>query len=357
MALGNGISRAVARLLAYGDGTWRTEEVDLLQNDQILPDVCYVFVEDRDLYKRLCTEHDRGRILAPFNIPAFLASKLCTGSNGYFGCRSSFDPAHSLIGLAMWFRCLVKIILDPEECRAPDGNDYWWYEMGFFTSWCHPNSSKVLCVGTTSSFRDRLGAHLGTAPLLELRDPFAMLIPLFGQIIELYNDSTWRVRNKVRTIEKTRGRHRADFVAMHDVSRHAIHLNEVYTAAIESIENLLKRQETAYEAMTSLDKTYKLRASSNQERIIAEITLAYHIITSQDSAVMRTIGILTMTFLPASFVAALFGTTFFSSAEDKKLTVSTKFWTYWVVAVPSTLLVLLAWRLFLQKSSSRNRWS
>ncbi|KAF4581029.1 hypothetical protein GQ602_007166 [Ophiocordyceps camponoti-floridani] len=374
MAFGSGISCPVARLLKYENGFWTAGQVDL-QRSQALPDVCYIFLEDRDWYKHQCTEQGRGRILAPFNIPSFLTSQLCTESNGYFGCQSSFDANEGLIDLSMWFRCLVKRVLNHDEKKAPDGKDYWWDEMGFFTSWHHPNSSKILCVGTPESFHDRLRVELDTAPSFLLKDPFAMLIPIIGQIIELYTDSTWRVRDKVREIEKTRGRQRADFVTMHNISRHAIHLNEVCTVTIETLEKLLEQQKLTHGAIAWLDKTYKqqsqeslsfylqmmkslkLRSSSNQERINAEITLAYHIIASQDSAVTKTIAVLTMTFLPASFVASLFSTTFFSSADDKKLAVSTKFWTYWVVAVPSTLLVLFAWWLFLQKSSSRNRWS
>ncbi|PHH72072.1 hypothetical protein CDD80_4798 [Ophiocordyceps camponoti-rufipedis] len=391
MAFGSGISCPVARLLKYEDGIWTAGQVDL-QQSQALPDVCYIFLEDRDCFKG-CTDLGRARILAPFNTPSFLASKLCTESNGYFGCQSSFEAGDGLAGLSMWFRCLVKKVLYPEEKKALDGKDYWWYEMGFFTSWHHPNSSKILCVGTPETFHDRLRVELGMAPSFVLRDPFAMLIPLIGQLIELYTDSTWRVRTQVREIEevcsfhdggrdaceltlsKTRGKQRADFVTMHNISRHAIHLNEVCTATIETLEKLHEQQKLTHGAIASLDRTYmqqsqeslrfylqmlkglKLRSSSNQERINAEITLAYHIIASQDSAVTKTIAVLTMTFLPASFVASLFGTTFFSSADDKKLAVSSKFWTYWVVAVPSTLLVLLAWWLFLQKSSSRNRWS
>ncbi|RDA85371.1 hypothetical protein CP532_6429 [Ophiocordyceps camponoti-leonardi (nom. inval.)] len=334
MALGTGTSRAVARLLAYEDGTWKTTEVDLVQ-PPIIPCLirmgsiinrCQSFLEDRNLYKHVCNEHDRARILAPFNVPPFLTSQLCTDSNGYFGCKSSFDTNDGLSDFSMWFRCLAKTVLDPKESCEQDGKDYLWHEMGFFTRWCHPRSSKVLCVGTPATFHDRLRQELDKTPRLELRDPFAMLIPLLSHIIELYDESTWRVRNKVRTIEKftchkTRGRQRADFVAMHDVSRHAVHLNEVYTAAIETMENLLRRQKLTQDAIASLDKTYKeqaqesmsfylqlmkslkLRSASNQERLNAEIVLAYHIITSQDSTVMRTIAVLTMTFLPASFIA------------------------------------------------------
>jgi hypothetical protein len=44
---------------------------------------------------------------------------------------------------------------------------------------------------------------------------------------------------------------------------------------------------------------------------------------------------------------ALFSTTFFTSGDDG-LKVSRHFWVYWVVTIPSTLLIIVIWRLWLQ---------
>jgi hypothetical protein len=38
-------------------------------------------------------------------------------------------------------------------------------------------------------------------PTFELQDPFAMLRPLFDEVIKLCDDNTWRVTKLVRTIE------------------------------------------------------------------------------------------------------------------------------------------------------------
>lgn len=80
---------------------------------------------------------------------------------------------------------------------------------------------------------------------------------------------------------------------MHEVSRHAGHLVEVHAATIETMESMLHRQRTLYEAIPWLDKTYKVQANeylsfqlrmmrnlhrrslSIQERIHAEITLVF----------------------------------------------------------------------------------
>ncbi|KAF2176651.1 hypothetical protein K469DRAFT_645505 [Zopfia rhizophila CBS 207.26] len=351
--------QALATTLAYTAGTWKTNTVDLLQNP-VLPEVCYIFLEDGDFYKKKCTESGRRKILGPFDAPDFLSNQLCTDLNGYFGSKSSFN-AKELVGVSTWFRCLVKRVLKPREGKARDGKNYLWYEMGFFTRWSHPNGCRVLCIGTPEELRMQLEVVLRKSPSLELRDPFVMLRPLLDQIIKLYDDSTWRMRDEVRAIEENRLKQMPDFVAMHEISRHTGHVVEVEAVAIETIENLFHRQKTTYESLsTPLDKTYqeqareylsfqlqmmkslKWRSLSNQERLNAEITLAYNMIASQDNTVIKSIAVLTMTFLPATFISALFSTTFFSYGEGK-WKFSSQFWIYWVVVVLTTLLVLLIW--------------
>ena len=73
----------------------------------------------------------------------------------------------------------------------------------------------------------------------------------------------------------------------------------------------------------------------------------------QDSYAMKTIAVLTMLFLPATFISSLLGTNLFvldtSSHDGKgKLIVSELWWIYLVSAVPLTLFTLLVWWLYLQ---------
>lgn len=77
--------------------------------------------------------------------------------------------------------------------------------MGVFARWSHPGVCRVLCVGTPPVLRQQLKTALDESPSLGLRDPFAMMLPLFDQIIKLYDDSAWRVRDQVRAIEKVTG--------------------------------------------------------------------------------------------------------------------------------------------------------
>ena len=60
---------------------------------------------------------------------------------------------------------------------------------------------------------------------------------------------------------------------------------------------------------------------------------------------MKAIAVLTMFFLPATFVAAFFAMPLFDwSAERGSEVVGGRFWVYWVVTVPGTVLVLGVWR-------------
>lgn len=56
------------------------------------------------MYKQKYTEGDRRKILAPFNVPGYLANQVCTDINGYCGCRSSFDANDVLVDLSQSFR-------------------------------------------------------------------------------------------------------------------------------------------------------------------------------------------------------------------------------------------------------------
>lgn len=74
--------------------------------------------------------------------------------------------------------------------------------MDFFARWSGADSCRVLCVDTPQDVRERLEALLVAAPKLELRDPFAMIRPLLDEVIRCCDDSTWRMTNQVRKVEK-----------------------------------------------------------------------------------------------------------------------------------------------------------
>ena len=101
-------------------------------------------------------------------------------------------------------------------------------------------------------------------------------------------------------------------------------------------------------------KTYNLMAnrdSVTSQTIATESTSIAHG-ARQDSYAMKTIAVLTMFFLPATFISSLLGTNLLaldtSVKGNPELVVSELWWIYLVSAVPLTLFTLLVWWLYLQ---------
>ena len=74
----------------------------------------------------------------------------------------------------------------------------------------------------------------------------------------------------------------------------------------------------------------------------ANITLAKAAVS--DSKSMKVIAVMTMVFLPGTFLAALFAVPSLQWDSDK--VIQDNFWIYWAITLPSTAVVLLLWVLF-----------
>lgn len=112
--------------------------------------------------------------------------------------------------LGTWFRLLTKRVLRSEEKntfqqtrKRLSKKEYIWFEMGFFTFWSKPDFCRILCIGTPPELQLALQADLMQRnPGLEFKHPFGMFAPLIDQIVELYDDSVWRLRDPIRKIER-----------------------------------------------------------------------------------------------------------------------------------------------------------
>ncbi|KAL2835031.1 hypothetical protein BDW59DRAFT_155855 [Aspergillus cavernicola] len=95
--------------------------------------------------------------------------------------------------------------------------------------------------------------------------------------------------------------------------------------------------------------SHALRLGGLRDRNQNTINLALNISgrnTRTDSATMRTIAILSLVYLPGTFVSGLFGTNFFNLSTDDtgpKWTMSDNFWLYWAITVPLTTLTIVFW--------------
>ncbi|KLU92576.1 hypothetical protein MAPG_11521 [Magnaporthiopsis poae ATCC 64411] len=81
--------------------------------------------------------------------------------------------------------------------------------------------------------------------------------------------------------------------------------------------------------------------------------------SAQDSSSMKTIAVMTMAFLPATFFAALFAMPSLQWNNQDKV-VQDGFWVYWALTLPTTAMVFLVWLLMhrrerLAKQLSRSK--
>ncbi|KAF1926682.1 uncharacterized protein M421DRAFT_422656 [Didymella exigua CBS 183.55] len=263
-------------------------------------------------------------------------------------------------------------------------SSYAWHEMTFCSRWFSGRCA-ILCIGASSLFGAQLQDALDRLETtLSPEELYSLHVPLLEAVVSMHDSSVWSVRDVVRAVEKdrslpARGSH--GFLMMHEAARHAIHSFETLSISVETVEAM--QQHVVYlagkskqpsrggpeashrlrmhmDAQARMLRNLLLRSLSNKERLQNEIALAYNTIAQRDSQVMtglgeaarrdsgamRTIAVVTMAFLPPTFLSAIFSMSFFDYTPGQGSSgwsVSDKFWVYWVCAVPLTCLTLLIW--------------
>ncbi|PSN59256.1 hypothetical protein BS50DRAFT_641131 [Corynespora cassiicola Philippines] len=362
--------------IAQGEWLLETSSVNQCLNQYHASRLQYLLLED-DVFSS-------GRGLEPelsryFHLPRYMLSDVYQRSNGFFNFEKSLDENGHLQSYHSWFRFQIKDI-------SPTGSsDYTWHEMTFFSSWVN-DQSIILCVGADLIFQSTLQRVLSQIEIdLSLSGPFSLHAPIVETIIAMQDVSVWSVRDVVRGIEKGRFRQTRDsreFLSLHETARHAIHSFETLNVTVETLDTLqhqvmdlsLSKQSDKKQAYASCQirsqfgfqvqmlRNLLHRSQSNKERLQNEISLAYNMITQRDSQVMtglgeatkldsgamRTIAVVTMAFLPPTFLSAVFSMSFFnySPAQDGQAStwsLSDKFWVYWAFAVPLTCLTMAIW--------------
>ncbi|ERF72516.1 hypothetical protein EPUS_09294 [Endocarpon pusillum Z07020] len=170
-----------------------------------------------------------------------------------------------------------------------------------------------------------------------------------------------------------------DYPLLHEIARHVIHVCETLAVASECVKDLKQQQQDFMAAHPQNDISWSWaqspfqfplrmlqsllsRSESNKARVHNEITLAFHTAAQRDSKIqvrigeeakkettaMKAIAVVTMTFLPATFVSSIFSMSFFHFEPSQRgerdiFIVSDKFWMYWVLAGPLSITVLSLW--------------
>ncbi|EUC39982.1 hypothetical protein COCMIDRAFT_10046 [Bipolaris oryzae ATCC 44560] len=374
-------------LIRLSAGCWNshTERLDHCLRDQGDPEKQYLFIQD-DPFSYSGSGKLQPELIQYFQIPQYLLANIYRRSNGFFAFKESQGQNGQLESCYMWFRVEIKTV------DANDGMRYHWHEMTFCYRW-DSKSCSILCLGVDAAFKSCLKEKLRQMwPGIQGSQPGCLLVPLIEVLVVTYDQSVWSMRDTVRQAEKNRThstRHTTKSDLLYEATRHAIHSSETLDVAINTLSSI--QHQIASQSKRSLPVPYDvqdladlinnhlgfqvrmlrnlhLRAQSNKARVQNENVYAYNMATQrdseimkglgaaakEDSGVMRTIAVVTMFFLPPTFISAVFSMSFFNYTPPQdgaagKWSVSDRFWIYWAFAIPLTALTLGIWAL-------RQRW-
>lgn len=305
--------------------------------------------------------------------PASVSSGLNTSQYGVKAGLTSVDT---------WMYFEVKQVYEDIFFR--------WNTVNVFARWfTSTHQTIVLVFDANSDLEQRILESLLHTDMSHLRDPFWVYPPLMEEVVSLFDSAIWAIRDRVRTIElgdKPAGRPRPDYRRLHDIARHAIHVTESLDVTVQNVGQIIQHHE-GYLARTSNKDdlpsfpqysiqsrlqffqswlgSLQHRSLSNEKRLQNEIQLAFNSVAQydagisvelgraaqSDSAAMRTISFVTLTFLPPTFICAVFSMSFFNHTADGAWTVSTEFWIYWAIAIPTSIVTALLWHYWCYCSS------
>ena len=317
--------------------------------------------------------------------------------NGYYGCETTLTDTHQIDGHSTfssveddlvsnkekpdtWFRFLIK--RTGLKKLTFEHKDYSWLKINVFTRWdTSTKSSAIIVFDASQEIRTSLVSLLPkTMDRIGSEQPYGIHLPIAELAVKLQNDAVWNIRCAVRDIEKTRTVTSLDFPKLHDLARHAIHVVETLDLAARTLDGIMEDHNcwavrtAGTEAEThdcEVDRinatrinccnfwirdrlacytdsihSLRLRSIANRDRLQNEIQLSFNIVTQDinravqsDSSVMKTIALTSAAFVPMTFVATIFGMTFFSfSIESGTWNISDRFWIFWAVALPFTCI-------------------
>ncbi|KAK0721334.1 hypothetical protein B0T21DRAFT_423838 [Apiosordaria backusii] len=268
-----------------------------------------------------------------------------------------------------------------------------WYEMAIFTLWTPspktPTEGNITmwCSGLHDDFQQTFITALEIATKeqrLTNRNPYTLLSIFLEELVCTYDRSVWAMRDHISKWESDRDEKaiNVNYTHLNELVRHGTHISETLTTAIKSVtriqENHLQFLSTVSPTPTvspwttiaatsktqfcsSVLKSLLSRSEANMARLSNERDLAFHLASQRDSKVqmrmgldsrqesiaMKAIAIITMTFLPTTFVSAVFSTTFFrydkNEQGQEEYTISGNFWVFWAFSVPLTAVTIILW--------------
>ncbi|OJD30626.1 mg2+ transporter zinc transport protein [Diplodia corticola] len=207
----------------------------------------------------------------------------------------------------------------------------------------------------------------------QLNDAYFVFAIVLKAVWKTMDDDSWTLADVFRNIEKsTLERSASDksvsqlvnFSELHNISKHQIYMSEAFEAAQLVANDLLQTYRDRFAATPPQDarlteqkllhsarmfKASHLRLNSLEKRISNITSLAFNIVTQEDSRSMHTIALITLVFLPSTLIATVFSSSFFdfTMADDDNnetgVHLSSLFWIFWVISIPITLVVVCLW--------------
>ncbi|KAH9909795.1 hypothetical protein F4778DRAFT_15032 [Xylariomycetidae sp. FL2044] len=155
------------------------------------------------------------------------------------------------------------------------------------------------------------------------------MVEVAGTITDTLGDSsTWRRDSKFVSLFD-------ECAAAHDTATRVIRQD------LLMIRLTIKTLEEAAKTLSTLIFSLLAREDTRQSYELAMTSKEIAEAAKQDSSAMKTIAIMTMAFLPATFFAALFAMP--SLQWDQDIVITNRFWVYWAFTLPATLLVFMVW--------------
>ncbi|RYP60604.1 hypothetical protein DL770_009958 [Monosporascus sp. CRB-9-2] len=271
-------------------------------------------------------------------------------SNGFSGCEPVLDDDGNLAHYNHWSRFVIKQThekLRPKhsftrhhatssKLASPNvpihgphsiPHGWEWCEMGFFVHWTPPSSTIVLCFDLPQHFQILVKLALtSSADKINFSDPYSIFAVVLHELLSLYDNSVWSIRNHICNWEAAR-QQEPDYSLLHEIARHAIHVSETLAVASDSAKELQQQRQDFMmlhdqsksswrRAHSPLQFSLQIlngllaRSESNKARLQNETQLRDSKIqvrigeeAKKETTAMKAIAVITMTFLPATFVS------------------------------------------------------
>ncbi|KAI4592366.1 hypothetical protein KJ359_011306 [Pestalotiopsis sp. 9143b] len=305
---------------------------------------------------------------ATFSMPDEWWLNHCRNSNGYFGAEHDVDQDENTTTKTWAFF---------ETKHLTEASRYQWLKINVFSQWKAATKQTLLVLfDLDTDVMNRLVKALTHVRPDCLADPFWPYTELSGELARLQDEAVWAIRNHVRSIETRdetqrtpKGKPEPEYRRLHDLARHAIHVSESLDVAARTLEALNAQHHDLRSALNidrrawthvrqrllfhkQLVDSLRYRSVSNEKRLQNEIALAFNTVAQYDSglsvkigeaakidsAAMKTISLLTLAFLPPTFICAIFSMSFFNYDQSTGWSMSAQFWLYWAFAIPLTLI-------------------